>query len=213
VISSYLKARLALTAAVTAAIAVAAPIANAAYVPSGEVEFARSVVEPVYNDLDGSFGYLLTPEQARVNATSNNVSEIYVVLYPAAAAGVIGTVNCAHQPADNCPDHGPALSGLAEATVPAVYGAGVWGHDHLASVPTAPHLATGEFNVDWLPVAVMFNTTEAVTHITTLNQLNNARAHGLITEIPLPGATFHGSPVSATVYSRGTPVVPAPPTP
>lgn len=213
-ISSYLKARLALTAAITATLAAAIPMAHAAgYVPSGEVEFARSVVEPVYNDLDGSFGYLLTPEQAHVNATSNNVSEIYVVLYPAASAGVIGTVNCAHQPADNCPDHGPALSGLAEATVPSVYGAGVWGHDHLASVPTAPKLAGGEFNVDWLPVAVMFNTPEAVTHITTLNQLNNARAHGLITEIPLPGATFHGSPVSAAVYARGTAVVPAPPVP
>jgi len=54
VISSYLKVRLGLTAAITATLAAAMPIANAAgYVPSGEVEFTRSVIEPVYNDLDG----------------------------------------------------------------------------------------------------------------------------------------------------------------
>ena len=93
------------------------------------------------------------------------------------------------------------------------FGNGVWGHDHLASIPAAPDKAGGEFNVDWLPVAVMFNTPEAVTHITTLSQLNDARAHGLITEIPLTGAIFHGSTVSANVYARGTPVVPAPPVP
>jgi hypothetical protein len=214
VISSYLKARLALAAAITATLALAAPVANAVgAVPSGEVDFASGVVEPVYNNLDGSFGYLLTPQQATVKANIHTVSEIYVVVYPTDAAGVIGTVNCQHQPADNCPDHGPPISGLAEATVPGVYGNGVWGHDHLASIPAAPDKAGGEFNVDWLPVAVMFNTPEAVTHITTLSQLNDARAHGLITEIPLTGAIFHGSTVSANVYARGTPVVPAPPVP
>ena len=211
-ISSYLKVRLGLTAAV-AAVLFSAVVAQAAIVPSGEVEFANSRVEPVYNNLDGSFGYLLTPEKAHVTPDSRPVAEIYVVMYPTAAANTIGAVNCQHQPADNCPDHGPTLSGLAEAMVPAVYGNGVWGHDHLASVPSGPPVSTGEFAVNWLPVAVLFNSMDAVTHITTLSQLNDALAHGQVTEVPLPAATFHGSPVSAAVYAHGTAVVPAPPVP
>jgi hypothetical protein len=130
------------------------------------------------------------------------------------AANAIGPVICAHQPADNCPDHGPAVAGLAEATRPAVYGGGVWGHDHLAAMaPAARPTDDREFKINWLPVVVLFNSLEAVRHITTIDQLNELRALGQVTEIPLPGATFHGSSVPANVYAKGTPVPPAPPTP
>ncbi len=211
---SYLKVRFALATALVAVMFAALPLAGAAPVPSGEVEFALARVEPVYNDIDGSFGYLLTPANAHVNPNGRTTAEIYVVMYPTAVGATIGGVNCTHQPADNCPDHGPVLSGLAEATIPAVYGAGVYGHDHLAALQTAPATDDEAFAIDWIPVVVLFNTTEAAkTHITTLSQLNDARARNLVTEIALPQATFHGSAVNASVYARGVPVVPAPPVP
>ena len=210
-----LKARIGMTAAagvVMMATAVLSANAGAA-VPSGEVQFANNVVEPVYNDLTGGFAFLLTPENAHVNANSPNVADIYIVMYPTEVANTIGGVNCQHQPADNCPDHGPAVAGLAEAMVPSVYGNGVWGHDHLASMPAAPPVRGGEFNPTWLPIVVLFKTMDAVTHVTTLDQLNQLRAAGAVTEVPLPGAIFLGSPASASAYARGTPVDPAPPTP
>jgi len=185
----------------------------AAAPPSGEVRFANAVVEPAYDDRDGSIAYLMTPESARLAANPRVVAPLYVVLYPSSVASVIGTVICQHQPMDNCPDHGPALAGLAQAVAPDVYGAGVWGHDHLISAPPAAG-EEGEFHVAWMPVAVVFNTLEAAAqHITTAAQLDLARELGEITEIPLPPATFHGSPVAAAVYRRGTPVVPVPPLP
>jgi hypothetical protein len=185
----------------------------AAAPPSGEVQFASGVVEPAY-DRDGSIAYLLTPQNTRVNVNPEAVAPLYVVIYPTSVAQVIGTVICQHQPMDNCPDHGPALSGLAQAVVPSVYADGVWGHDHLISAPPAPPVNGGEFNVTWMPVAVVFNTIEAASnHITTAAQLDLARALGQVTEIPLPPAAFHGSPVAASVYQRGTPVPPAPPLP
>jgi hypothetical protein len=178
------------------------------------VQFAHSVVEPAYDDRDGSIAYLMTPQNARLNANPGAVAPLYVILYPTSVAGVIGTVICQHQPMDNCPDHGPALAGLAQAAAPSVYADGVWGHDHLISAPPAPPGSGGEFNVAWMPVAVVFNTVEAAAnHITTAAQLNLARALGEVTEVPLPPATFHGSPVAASVYQRGTPVLPAPPLP
>jgi hypothetical protein len=61
-----------------------------AAVPSGEVQFANNVVEPLYNDLTGGFGFLLTPENARVNANSPNVADIYIVMYPTEVANTIG---------------------------------------------------------------------------------------------------------------------------
>ena len=211
---SYLKVRFAPAAALVAATLAVLPLAGAAAVPSGEVEFAQARVEPVYNDIDGSFGYLLTPEKGQIAPNGRTTAEIYVVMYPTEVGPLIGRVNCTHQPQDNCPDHGPPLSGLAEMTIPAVYGAGVYGHDHLAALQTAPATNDEAFAIDWIPVVVLFNTTEAAkTHITTLSQLNDARARNLVTEIALPQATFHGSAVAATVYAHGIPVAPAPPIP
>jgi len=198
---------LALTAALAAAAFAAIPQAGAA-VPSGEVEFGQSVVEPTYNGLDGSFSFLLTPNHRHLNPNAP-AAEIYLVMYPTEVSGAIGTVICAHQPLDNCPDHGPLLAGLAEAMAPDVYANGVWGHDHIADMPTAPRLGGGEFEVSWLPIMVLFKSIEtASTHFTTTAQIEEAEALGLITEVPLPPASFHGSPVSAAVYANGTPVEP-----
>jgi hypothetical protein len=189
------------------ALAASTGISNAfADVPSGEVTFGRSVVEPTYNGLDGSFAFLLTPEHRHVNPNAP-VAEIYLIMYPTEVAGAIGTVICAHQPLDNCPDHGPLLASLAEAMEPGVYANGVWGHDHIANMPTVPHLE--DFEVNWLPVMVLFNSLDtAYTHFTTKEQVEEAEAEGLVTEVPLPPATFHGNPVAAAVYYNGTPVEP-----
>src|SRR3954453_11023433 len=124
-------------------------------VPSGEVALGQSVIEPAYNYIDGSLTYLLTPSKAQEKANPNTVAPLYLVVYPSAVSGVIGTMSCQHQPMDNCPDHGPAISGLAMATVPSVYAAGVWGHDHLVAAPPSPP-ATGDFHVAWQPVVVLF---------------------------------------------------------
>jgi hypothetical protein len=111
---------------------------------------------------------------------------------------------------DNCPDHGLQLAGLAKSAQPAVYGNGVWGHDHLLAAPGSG----GDFNILWEPIAVLFTSAAAAnTHITTLAQLHMAEAHSQVIEIPLPPATFHCSVVPAAPYNNGTPVPPAPPLP
>jgi hypothetical protein len=188
-------------------------LARAGSLPSGEVRLGQSLIEPAYNDANGSLIYLITPSNPPVNIPppnvqhggSPNVAPLYVIMYPTSAAGAIGTVNCAHQPMDNCPDHGPGLAGLAESVVPSVYGAGVWGHDHILAAPGSG----GDFNVLWEPIAVLFtNSAAANTHITTLAQLQAAEAAGNAFEIPLPQATFHCSVNPAAPYNNGTPVPP-----
>jgi hypothetical protein len=208
------KFRLGLLAPVFIALVVAVPPAAAVAdtLPTGEVTFGQSTVEPAYNDINGTIIYLLTPNKAHENAnTAHAVAPLYLIMYPASAAA-IGTVNCQHQPMDNCPDHGPAVSGLAETMEPSVYGAGVWGHDHLVAAPPSPP-ATGDFNIAWEPVAVLFLSPNAVTHITTMSQLNAAIAAGSVRTIPLPAATFHCSVTAVATYRNGTPVTPAPPLP
>ena len=203
--NSHLK-QLALCTALAVAAFAAIPHAGAA-VPSGEVSFGQNVVEPTYNGLDGSFSFLLTPNHRHLNPNAP-AAEIYLIMYPTEVAGTIGTVICAHQPLDNCPDHGPLLATLAEA-MSTVYANGVWGHDHIADMPKAPQLGGGEFEVSWLPIMVLFNSLDtASTHFTTTAEVEEAEALGLITEVPLPPASFHGSPVSAAVYANGTPVEP-----
>ncbi len=185
--------------------------------PSGEVGIGKSQIEPAYNDLTGGFMYLLTPLGTPLVDPANQahaVAPLYVIVYPSAVAGTIGTVNCQHQPMDNCPDHGPEIAGLAMSVNPTVYGGGVWGHDHVGTGHPNPRPAGGDFNVAWVPVAVLFKTMQAASnHITTLAQLNAAIANNQVQLIYLWSATFQCSPVSATVYNNGTPVTPAPPIP
>jgi hypothetical protein len=203
-----------LVPAAIALLAVVPPATVADTLPTGERQLGQSILEPAYNDLDGTLTYLLTPIKAPEKANGHAVAPLYVVMYPTAVSDVIGTVSCQHQPMDNCPDHGPALAGLAEAVVPGVYGAGVWGHDHILTAPPgAPH-AGGDFNVAWVPVAVLFTDPQfASNHITTLAQLNAAMDAGQVITIPLPAATFHCSAVASAPYNKATPVPPVPPLP
>ncbi len=183
--------------------------ANNAF-PSGEVQLGQSILEPAYNDADGSLIYLLTPINAPLQLKETTpLAPLYVIIYPNIVAGEIGTVDCAHQPVDNCPDHGPALAGLAEATQPTVYASGVWGHDHILAAPPAPPAAGGDFNVQWEPVAVLFTDTTHITHITTLSELMAAKDADYVQFIPLLAASFNCAVVAASAYYRGTPVPPA----
>jgi hypothetical protein len=180
--------------------------ASASTLPTGETILGQSVIEPAYNDVNGSLTFLLTPFHPPVTP-NEPVAPLYVIMYPTSAASSVGTVNCQHQPADNCPDHGPLLAGLAATVEPAVYGSGVWGHDHILAVPPSPPPGGGDFNIIWEPVVVLFTSSAAAnTHITTLAQLNTARANHDVTEIPLPQADFYCSVVSAAAYNHGTPV-------
>jgi hypothetical protein len=203
------KFRLGLLAPVFVTLVIAVPHATASDpLPTGEVTLGQATIEPAYNDIDGTLIYLLTPNKAHENANAAHaVAPLYLIMYPTSAAGLAGTVNCQHQPADNCPDHGPAVSGLAQAAVPSVYSAGVWGHDHLVAAPPSPP-AAGDFNIAWEPVVVLFTSTAAVTRITTMSQLNAAFLAGKVTAIPLPQATFHCSVTAAATYRNGTPVPP-----
>jgi hypothetical protein len=210
------KFRLGLLAPVFIALVVAVPRATAVAdtLPTGEVTLGQTTIEPAYNDIDGTIIYLLTPNKAHENANAAHaVAPLYLIMYPTSAGPTIGTVNCQHQPMDNCPDHGPAVAGLAEAHVPSVYGAGVWGHDHLVAAPPSPP-AAGDFNIAWVPVVVLFNDlATASTHVTTIAQLNALITANLVTLIPLPAATFHCSVTAVATYRNGTPVTPAPPLP
>jgi hypothetical protein len=190
---------------------------------SGQVELRNGdIVESAYNTNDGSLVFLLTPHEKHGHdgdhdrdddhEKSSGVAPLYIVVYPTSVSGIIKTVNCQHQPADNCPDHGPVFAGLAEATVPSVYGNGVWGHDHIGPFPASRRGDSP--SVTWVPVAVMFTTLEAAsTHITTIDQLHAAEKAGQVTEVVLWDAAFQASQTSASVYLKGTPVPPGPPTP
>ena len=178
--------------------------------PSGQVVVGHTTIEPAYDDMTGQLVYLSTPmgtqQGGQVHVTAHNVAPLYLPMYP--AASTVGTLNCQHMPMDNCPDHGPIVSGIAQGAVPTVYGAGVLGHDHLVGIA----LTGGDFNVVWLPVLVLFTpaatTEEMNTHITTLAQIQALESEGHMFEIPLPPAAFKCASVSAAVYNHGTPVTP-----
>lgn len=179
--------------------------ASASGLPSGERVNGQSTLEPVYDDMTGAIRYVSTPNHAHMNANPTAWAPFYLPLYPMSAANAIGVVNCAHSPADNCPDHGPEVAGAAMQIMPNVYGAGVWGHDHLMAGPGSG----GDFNIAWEPILVLFtNSAAANTHITTLAQINAAVASHDAILVPLPQLTFHCSVVSAAVYNHSTPVTP-----
>src|SRR6266446_4334484 len=86
--------------------------------PTGEVQLGQTVVEPGYDDLTGKLTYVLTPIKPPVHPNTHNVAPFYLIVYPTTVAGVVGTMNCQHQPADNCADHGPFFADLAEHLEP-----------------------------------------------------------------------------------------------
>jgi hypothetical protein len=171
-------------------------------------------IEPAYDDMTGSLVYLSTPNGPHVHLVNKidpdtgmpvNVAPIYLPMYPVGSGIDPATLNCAHVPVDNCPDHGPLVAGAAMGIMPSVYGAGVIGHDHLVGIASTG----GDFNVLWEPVLVLFtNAAAAKTHITTLAQITAAEAAGNAIEVPLPQATFHCSSVSAASYWRADPLGP-----
>jgi hypothetical protein len=83
-----------------------------------------------------------------------------------------------------------------------VYGprGGVLGHDHIAGVRP-----DGDFNVIWEPVLVLFTSKAAVTHLTTVAQVQAAFKSGAAFPFAVPSKDFHCSIVSAAAYARGTP--------
>ena len=191
--------------------------AGASSLPSGErlvggtASHGGTVVEPVYDDMTGLIRYVSTPRGAPNPVNSNPVAAapFYLPVYPAGSTVGV-TLNCQDVPAENCPDHGPAVAGLAQALEPGVYGGGVIGHDHLMAGPGSH----GDFNVAWVPTLVLFtNSAAANTHITTLAQLNAMIASGDVKTVPLdgtngfPNLTFHCSVVSAAAYAHGVPLL------
>jgi hypothetical protein len=177
--------------------------AAAASTPSGERILGQDVIEPVFDDTTGNVTYVMTPIKAPLNTNPVAWAPFYVPVYPVGAS--VGTLQCIHLPADNCPSHGPALSSAAAQIDPAVYGAGVLGHDHLLAPPSGG----GDFNVAWEPILVLFtNAAAANTRLSTEAQIDAAVSSGNAFEVPVPSATFLCDVVSANVYALATPVTP-----
>lgn len=180
-----------------------AATAAGAQLPSGERQLGKTIVEPGYDDRTGELIYIMTPEGAPFPSHSNAhaVSPLFIVMYPNSAGASVGTMNCAHEGGDNCPDHGPVFADLAQNVSPDVYGDGVWGHDHIMD-----GRGGSEFNVTWQIVVVLFTNAEAAkTHITTEDQLDAAIEAGDAITIETP-TIFHCNLVSASVYNRAAPI-------
>ena len=216
--ATFLIGSLALLIAVSASPAGSAPSGQRMYgdtsfdFASGFFTGGGGTVEPAYDASTGTLVYLQTPNHVPVNLTNVpinpatggpvNVAPIYLPVYPEGSGIDPATLNCAHVPADNCPDHGPGVAGAAMSIVPSVYGGGVVGHDHLVGIKSTG----GDFNVLWEPVLVLFTNAQAAkTHLTTLAQITAAEAAGNAFEVPLPQLTFHCSAASAAGYERDTP--------
>ena len=197
----------ALLAGLSAVPAAASSLPSGERIVGGTASHGGTVLEPVYDDMTGQIRYVSTPRGAPDPVNSNPVASapFYLPVYP--AGSTVPTLNCQDVPAENCPDHGPAVAGLAQALEPGVYGGGVLGHDHLMAGPGSH----GDFNVAWVPTLVLFTPGAAITHITTLAQLNALIASGDVITVPLdgtngfPNLTFHCSVVTAAVYAQGRP--------
>ena len=200
----------AFVAALWALPASAGPLPSGERINGGTNGNGGTVIEPVYDDMTGQIRYVSTPRGVPNPVKSNPIASapFYLPVYPGNAA--VGTLNCQDQPTENCPDHGPAVAGLAELLQPGVYNAtngGVLGHDHLMAGPGSG----GDFNVAWVPTLVLFTKSEYVTHITLLSQVTTLFNEGKVQIVPLdgtggfPNLTFHCSVVSAAVYDHSQP--------
>lgn len=198
-----------LATAFAVALAGITPALAAGSTPSGERIHGQSVLEPGFDDTTGNVRYVMTPLHAPENANPRAWAPFYVPVYPVTAAASVGTLQCTHVLADNCPDHGPPIALGAAAAVPAVYGpangSGVLGHDHLF----APPASGGDFNIAWEPILVLFTSPAAAnTRLTTLAQINTAVSSHNAFLVPLPQLTFHCEVVPANIYANATPVTP-----
>ncbi len=187
--------------------------ALAGSLPSGERVVGHASIEPAYDDSTGNLVYLLTPDRLAPLGSNNpintvnpqSVAPLYLVVYP---AGTEGTFNCMGVPG-NCPDHDGVIAGVATGVEPDTYGSdpsAVPGHDHLVGVASTG----GDFNVPWRVYIELFTSKAAVTHITTLAQLQAAWASGAILQTSSgkgidTGITFVCAVVSQAAYLAGTP--------
>ena len=198
--------RIGLTVAVLALAGIPSTV-GADTLPSGERALGNATIEPAYDDFNGGIVYLLTPNRLAplgannpINKVNGNaVAPLYLIVYP---PGTPGTLNCMGVPG-NCPDHGGVIAGVATSVESSVYGTDpnlVPGHDHLVGMPH-----TGDFNVPWHVWIELFTSRSAVTHITTLAQLQAEWASGGIRELD-SGITFACSVVSSSAYMAGKPV-------
>jgi hypothetical protein len=212
--------RLLLAITIGLGVAIAGSPVLADGVPSGERLVGNAagvhggVIEPAYDYNTGNLTYLLTPTGAPFpsKANSHAIAPLYLVVYPSSSSG-LGPFNCMGVPG-NCPDHDGSIAGAATSIMPSVYGhvpGNVPGHDHLVGAPNTG----GDFNVAWHVYVELFTSAEAVTHITTLTELQAAWSSGAIltgSTFPLTdegvdsGITFNCSIVPAQTYSRGTPL-------
>lgn len=172
-------------------------------IPSGERQLGQSFIEPAYNADSGKLIYLLTPLGAPFFSKANfhAVSPLYLVVYPHSAAGSVGTMNCAFEGGDNCPDHGGEIAGLANTVMPSVYGNGVWGHDHIVDPPGG-----ADFNIAWSVEVILFtDNAYANAHLTTENAIDGAVTLGHAIRVPTP-IVFNCNVVPAATYGRATPL-------
>ena len=174
--------------------------------PSGERQHGNTVVEPAYDDTDGSVIYLSTPGHLAPLGPTNEIQHVnphavaplYLIVYPVK----IATFDCAGVPG-NCPDHDGAIAEAAVSVEPNVYGTNhllVPGHDHLVG----GH-GSGAYNSAWHVYVELFTSLGAVAHITTLAELDAAKAAGSIQEVDT-GIVFLCSIVSESAYMNGTPL-------
>jgi hypothetical protein len=177
--------------------------ALAGSLPSGDRTFHGNRVDAAYNAANpGQLGFFMEPA-GQANAAPAAWAPIYVVVYPTGSTAAT-TFNCMHfgQNDDNCPSHGDTIAGLAAARVPAVYGAGVAGLDHVLDFPGGD-----DFNIAWEPVAVLFTSkTAANEHVLSDNRILELRAAGEVTLIPLPAKTFLCAIVPQRIWDMATPV-------
>ncbi|HVH64109.1 MAG TPA: hypothetical protein VNA65_10970 [Candidatus Dormibacteraeota bacterium] len=205
---NLLKGNRTVLAGVLGILAIFAPSnALAGSLPSGEREHGNVTVEPAYNDVDGSIVYLQTPNHLAPLGPTNVIQKVnphavaplYLVVYP---PNTPGTFNCMGVPG-NCPDHDGPIAGIAVSTQPGVYGTNsllIPGHDHLVG----GH-GSGAFNAPWHVYVELFTSNGAVTHITTVAQLDSAKGSGEIQEVDT-GLVFLCAIVSESAYLAGTPV-------
>ena len=203
---------------------VGASASSASTAPSGQRMFGNTsfssttghfsggggTVEPAIDDVTGATIYLLTPNNAKTHPNAHNVAPLYLPVYPQGSGIDPTSLNCAHVPTDNCPDHGPGVAGAAmgisqQNGFGSVYAGGVVGHDHLAGVASSG----GDFNVIWEPTLVLFTNADAATHrITTDAQIDAAVKAGDAIEVPLPQLDFNCAIVGAAVFNHATPAPP-----
>lgn len=198
------------------AVGVSASIASATTLPSGERSFHNATLEPAYNaENAGQMGFLFTPNKAPMKANPAAWSPLYVVVYPNdTAVNVPDTLNCMHIPFENCPSHGDAVAGLAQAGGPpaivnpynsdiaATYAHGVAGHDHVGDFPGG-----ADFNFAWEPVIVLFtNKAAANHHLLTDAQIATAVANHDAIEVPAAALTFNCAWVNVSLWNMAKPI-------